>query len=429
MARLSRRFTITIATAMSSAGAAVLVAGCTQLLGADWDGRAPETSDGGGSTPGDGAGDPDARGDATKDAVSPSDGGAFILRRSLGLGGAHSCAVDDLGRVHCWGDNAFAQAGLPVGPTPFVESSRIVSTPEPLRAAAGGFFSNCVLATSGAVHCWGGNASGELGRTLPNKTLTEVPGLVQGLTEPAIALAARSDYACAVLLSGKVACWGRQAPTFNVSDRPVLVQGVNDVATIGVGDGHMCVVHKKDGSVACWGKNDKRQLGTDGVPSSEAALAVTLPGPAVDVVAGNEFSCALLATGAVHCWGDDEYGQLGPAGGPGTPSATPVAVSGISDARAIAAGDEHTCVATQRGTVVCWGSDEDGRLGGASLDGGTVEVFGLSGPADQVGAGKRHSCAMLGDAAPMCWGSNERGQLGSGNRLQQGPAPRTVAGW
>lgn len=216
----------------------------------------------------------------------------------------------------------------------------------------------------------------------------------------------------------------------NHSDRGVLVQGVDDVSSIGVGSGHVCVVHQKNGAVSCWGKNDKRQLGTDGVPSSKTALAVTLPGPAVDVVAGGAFACALLASGEVHCWGDDAYGQLGPgAAGTNTPSGTPIAVPGIVDARAIAAGDEHTCVATARGTVTCWGNAADGRLGGASLDGGTVEVFGLTAPADQVGAGSRHSCAKLGDAAPMCWGANESGQLGSGSRLQQGPAPRTVKGW
>jgi len=243
------------------------------------------------------------------------------------------------------------------------------------------------------------------------------------------AIGARSDYACAVLASGRVACWGRQVITLNGTDRPVLVQGIDDVGAIGVGNGHICVVRNKDGSVGCWGKNDKRQLGTDGVLSSPPAIPVPLPGAAVDVVAGGAFSCALLTAGTVHCWGDDAFGQLGPAAGTSTPIATPTAVPGITDARAIAAGDEHTCVATLRGTVVCWGNAGDGRLGGTSLDGSTVEVFGLSGPADQVGAGRRHSCAKLGDAAPMCWGDNVSGQLGNGDRTQSGPAPRTVAAW
>lgn len=429
MARLSRSLSLATLAAVSGMCAAVLVAGCTELLGADWDGRAAETADG---APGSGDGPVvglDGTADSAADGTASLDGAASRVLPAIGLAAAHSCALDELGRLHCWGDNSFGQGGLNLS-AGFDESSHLVPTSEPLRAVVGGSNFNCSLSTSGKVHCWGGNSVGELGRTLTGaKTADAIPGLVQGLIEPAIGLGARSDYVCAMLASGRVACWGRQVITSSGSDRPILVQGVDDVAALGVGNGHNCVVRSKDGSVACWGKNDKRQLGTDGVLSSANPITVALPGPAVDVVAGSAFSCALLPAGTVHCWGDDTYGQLGPGAGTATPLATPIAVPGISDARAIAAGDEHTCVATLRGTVVCWGDASDGRLGGASLDGGTVEVFGLSAPADQVGTGRRHSCAKLGDAAPMCWGDNTSGQLGNGDRTQSGPAPRTVAKW
>lgn len=407
---------------------AVLVAGCTQLLGADWDGHAAESTKGATGSESDGATGEAGTTDGASDGLTTGDGGVPTAANAIGLAASHSCALDVQGRVHCWGDNASGQAGQRVGLVPFEEKAVLVPTPEALSVVAGGFMFNCVLAKSGKVYCWGSNSSGELGRTLEGPRLVdEKPGLVEGLAEPAVALAARSDTACVTLASGKVACWGRSVSTLDTTNRPVLVQGLANAESIGVGRGHACVV-RRDGSVACWGKNDKRQLGTDGVASSATAIDVALPGPASGVVAGSAFSCALLTSGAVYCWGDASLGQLGPGASAVTPREIPTLVPGFSDARSLAAGDEHTCVATARGTVVCWGNDDDGRLGGASLDGGTVEVFGLSARADQVGAGKSHSCAKLGDASPMCWGANESGQLGS-SRLQQGPAPRTVLEW
>ncbi|HEX8108993.1 MAG TPA: RCC1 domain-containing protein, partial [Kofleriaceae bacterium] len=42
-------------------------------------------------------------------------------------------------------------------------------------------------------------------------------------------------------------------------------------------------------------------------------VAVPMPGNAsvLDVVAGEQHTCAVLADGSVACWGDDRFGQLG----------------------------------------------------------------------------------------------------------------------
>jgi len=409
------------------------------LLGADWDGHLAASdlsSDGGDGSPtqGDGGAEVDAN---AIDGASSNDGGtkvdgasdaSSLLRiHALSLGLLHSCILDDQGRVHCWGDNTSAQTGQPIGG--FAQTSHIVTTPEATKAVALGTYHSCALGVSGAIYCWGGNLSGELGRTpAGNSTVDDNAGAVLGLTEAAVDIAARSDSTCAVLASGKIACWGDDFFGHG-NDRPVLVPGLSSGAlSVAVGTAFGCTI-VTGGNVMCWGQNDKRQLGTDTPAKSVAPIAVALPAPAIAIAAGNSHACAVLANGKVMCWGNYADNELGPLGG-GVPYAAPLEVPGITKPRAIACGEQHTCVTTASGGVTCWGLASAGALGGTPLDGGAlIDVFGLSGSSDEVGTGQHHSCARLGDASPMCWGANDRGQLGNGDYTQEGPAPRTVAGW
>ncbi|MDQ6805876.1 MAG: hypothetical protein M3065_13125, partial [Actinomycetota bacterium] len=85
--------------------------------------------------------------------------------------------------------------------------------------------------------------------------------------------------------------------------------------------------------------------------------------------AGGFHSCAVLAAGAVRCWGFGASGQLGygnanSVGDDETPgSVGPVNLGVGRTAKAIAAGDSHTCALLDDGTVRCWGFGGDGRLG------------------------------------------------------------------
>src|SRR5690606_25380222 len=82
----------------------------------------------------------------------------------------------------------------------------------------------------------------------------------------------------------------------------------------------------------------------------------------------SDFDCALLADGGVRCWGGTSFGAaVGVLGnGASEASTTPVAVSGISDAVALAVGYNHACTRLASGEIRCWGINDLGQLGDGS---------------------------------------------------------------
>jgi alpha-tubulin suppressor-like RCC1 family protein len=93
----------------------------------------------------------------------------------LGCGGNQCCAVLTGGTVRCWGENASGQlgnggttdSGLPVTATGVTDAVQVVTA---------GNGHTCVRTRSGAVQCWGLNASGQLGNgtTAPSRTPVRV---------------------------------------------------------------------------------------------------------------------------------------------------------------------------------------------------------------------------------------------------------------
>jgi hypothetical protein len=131
---------------------------------------------------------------------------------------------------------------------------------------------------------------------------------------------------------------------------------------------------------------------------------------ATDISAHGYQTCALLSTGRVECWGSNIDGQLGngTTTGPdcgGSCSATPVQVSGITNATAIAAGEDHVCALLSTGQIDCWGASA--RLGNGTTTGPDcggfcsatpVQVSGIT-SATAIAAGRDDTCAVLVDGS------------------------------
>ncbi len=110
-------------------------------------------------------------------------------------------------------------------------------------------------------------------------------------------------------------------------------------------------------------------------------------------------------------------------------SATPVAVSGLSGVKAIAAGGFHNLALLEDGSVETWGAGTFGELGNGTDSTHSdvpIVVNGLGNPT-AIAAGDYHDVALLSSGTVMAWGENDGGQLGDGTSkgpsLCGGPRP------
>lgn len=93
----------------------------------------------------------------------------------------------------------------------------------------------------------------------------------------------------------------------------------------------------------------------------------------------------------------------------------------------ISSGQQHTCAIADdgAGTVVCWGTNEEGQIGQGELSVGVhyaSPVLGVSG-AVEVRAAGRYSCALTDTGEVFCWGSGEIGTLGNGENGHEYRSP------
>jgi len=248
------------------------------------------------------------------------------------------------------------------------------------------------------------------------------------------------SHTCAVTVDGEVKCWGWNMfgqlgdDSTTDSDVPVAVHdldgsgALSTAVSVASGVSHSCAV-MVNGTVKCWGKNDIGQLGDETTTDSRVPVPVsgitglTPATTAVSVTAGGGSTCALMAKGTVKCWGHNDDGQLG--NGSNSGSSTPVVVRGIDGSSASkTAVTVHitasvACALMANGTVLCWGRNNFGQLGDNSRAASNVPVAvsGITGSsaastAVSVSAGGYHSCALMANGAVQCWGSNLHGQLG-----------------
>ena len=227
----------------------------------------------------------------------------------------------------------------------------------------------CALDGTGNVRCWGMPFAGVLGGGFvkppkwPAKMKSiDAPQLVK-LPAKATQLFGSSQYVCATLAGGDLACWGSLVPSSSpgfpgaealVDTRPAVVSGLVDVVSAGI---------------------------------------------------GRTFACALEKSGRVLCWGKNDHGQLGEAQSKG--SVVPVAVPGITDARALSVGDSHACVVHASGALTCWGEDERDQVGGGTgLTASIPRTFGTG--FAEVAAGTATTCARQTGGDVLCWGAPGR---------------------
>jgi alpha-tubulin suppressor-like RCC1 family protein len=306
--------------------------------------------------------------------------------------------------------------------------------PPPARTAAGAIaagYRHVCLVVAGRVACQGQGISGQLGDGGAGYAVT--PVAVSGISD-ATAVAAGAFHSCALRSGGTVWCWGGAERgqlgngTANLSLTPVQVAGIANATAISAGGDHSCAL-LASGAVVCWGSNVSGQIGSGGslyalTPEPVAGITNATAIAAGGIHEGLSHSCAVLATGQVLCWGSDIHGELG--NGIAGRSPTPVSVTGIADAKIVAAGAAHSCAVHATGQASCWGSNGNGQLGNGTYTNAltptpvsvltNITAIAAGGAMDATG----HTCAVLYDRRVWCWG--RFGGNGSGS-LTTTPTP------
>lgn len=345
---------------------------------------------------------------------------------ALAAGADFACALVTDGTVACWGDNTHGQLGN--GSSVSTRQAVTVSGLGNVTALSAGYGHACALDGGGRVWCWGRNARGELGDGSRNDAAT--PVVVTGLRGNIIAVAAGRLGTCALNAAGTAQCWGDGA--FGElgnggtagSLQPVAVTGLGGNATaIGASRGRNAFCAVVAGALRCWG--DQAIYLLYRTTPALSSVPVTVNGfdqGATALALGAHHACILNGNGGVECWGNNGHGELGDgsvargAVGSAVPAYTAlaVAVSGLSDARAIATGRDFSCALTGAGEVLCWGRNDHGQLGNGTTTGSPfpVRVRGL-GAVTALVAGGDFACALTAAGRVLCWGNNNAGQLGT----------------
>jgi len=329
--------------------------------------------------------------------------GAPLHAAGLALGREHACARTAEGAVICWGANDVGQLGD--GTTAARAAPVRVRGLDEVVDLVAGDRHTCARRRDATVWCWGANARAQLGdgTTLDRQAPVKVAEIFS-----VASIAAGGDRTCARKDDGFVRCWGEEVEGGAVKT-PTPVFDLNETSEVAVAATHACARVPSEG-VRCWGANNLRQLGVSRTESR--GLPVAVPGleDAVALALGRESSCARTQSGAMLCWG----GGLACVPGPPAPgrkiAVRPAGTPGLEKTRAIAAGGDQACAATDEGAVLCLRTRSDGDRACVA-----APIAGAANAVD-VALGDGFGCARDASSAVVCWGKNDHGQLGDGTR-------------
>ncbi len=265
----------------------------------------------------------------------------------------------------------------------------------------------CVVLDDFSLKCFGSNSSGQIG-------------------------------------SGGTASLGDAPAEMGNALLPVNLGTGRTVRAVSTGTAHTCAL-LDDATIKCFGEGDAGRLGRGSTADvgrtaasmGNALLPINLGAgrTAKAIATGAAHTCALLDDDSVKCWGANDDGQLGLGDidargddlnemGDNLPTVSLGLPTGVR-VTSIAAGDAHTCALLSTGTVKCWGSGGNGRLGsGDELSrGDEADEMGAALPVVDVGSGRTvkaitagaaHTCALRDTNDVVCWGVGAAGRLGSG---------------
>ena len=335
----------------------------------------------------------------------------------VAVGWHHTCAVRSDGSVVCFGRNSSGELGIGATEEPIAQPQRI-GLPGPAVDVHAYTGAGCAVLEDGTVWCWGSNWGGGVDPGADTSAIlgpTQVPG-VDGI----VAARVGRGYGCGRRADDTFVCWGNNGQSQLVAEGSspgVYPSGPHALRDFDVGNLHGCLW--TDEEMRCWGGNAEGQLGVDGLTEVSVPTVVPgLAGPIRAATVGRAHSCAAAEDGtSVLCWGRNVEGQVG-GGSDAVMSPTRIDFDPPTPIVAMDATKDVTCVVVEGGDAYCWGDANGADLGTAipNLEllypPARADVFAeVDGPIDQLAVGALHACVRSA-ARLLCWGSDRDLQLG-----------------
>jgi alpha-tubulin suppressor-like RCC1 family protein len=318
------------------------------------------------------------------------------------------------------------------------------------RSIAAGPTHTCALSLAGKAYCWGDGKTGQLGTGLTDQRLTPTP-VSTSLKFRQIVVG--QNFSCALTEAGAAYCWGENSrgrvgdgTTFSRL-APTAVAGSHVFASLTAGDTHACGL-TTTGIALCWGYDVAGELGTQGVAlhTADAVLEpdavngsttfsqLSAAGTPLD---GIPLTCGVSAGGQALCWGANDEDRLGTGIVDVLMAPTPVLQPASVQFASVHVGPLVTCGRATDGRAWCWGINEFGT-GGVGEHSTVLPTpqpvqppAGSSTPITftQLSVGEMHACGVAVGGQGWCWGSNADGQAGPSMIGVYGPPlPVAVAG-
>ena len=170
-----------------------------------------------------------------------------------------------------------------------------------------------------------------------------------------------------------------------------------------------------NGQVAGWGNNEFGQVQAGQGAFLTAPVRLNLPGlKFASVASGSRHSLAVDETGKVWAWGDNSSGQLGL--GHTRPTASPTAVTGLPGrAVQVVAGEQHSAALMAGGETWVWGANQQGQTGNGTIDAFAVfaKPVRLSGLGRVLGlaSGDNFMLALAEDVTQNAVGKRDKGAI------------------
>jgi len=238
----------------------------------------------------------------------------------VAMGSRYAVSITWDGDVVGWGRNDNAQAAVPGNPATPQLATRDLTVLGTVVSIAAAYWRTCAVDSAGAMAC---THSGSMPLSGCDGALCGAASLGGG---GAVQVSGQSYTFCYLRADGSVRCFGGASSVYgDGAGSSVRYTHIGEATVslseaaiqVAVASGHACAV-LVSGRVQCWGTGGARlgyghsdTIGDNELVSSQTPLLWS--SPATQVAVGAEHSCVLLQAGEMRCWGSGSRLGVGSA--------------------------------------------------------------------------------------------------------------------